>query len=88
VLFTVSGGLTGGEVGIAAGAAATSQWVLIKLFGEQALRDLLRAVRADLHDRVRALAAAERATFEAAIAAAAPPAEAVAALRSAVEGRS
>jgi hypothetical protein len=86
VLFTVSGGLTGGEVGIAAGASATSQWVLIKLFGEQTLRDLLRAIRSDLQDRVRALADAERATFEHAIAAAAPPAEAVAALRAAVEG--
>jgi hypothetical protein len=86
VLFTVSGGLTGGEVGIAAGAAATSQWVLIKLFGEQALRDLLRDIRTDLHDRVRTLAGEERATFDATIAAAAPPATAVDALRAAVEG--
>jgi hypothetical protein len=87
VLFTMSGGLTGGEVGIAAGASATSQWLLIRMFGEQNLRDLLAAIRSDLHERVRVLADDERAPFVAAIAASAAPAEAVAALRDVAEAR-
>jgi hypothetical protein len=87
VLFTMSGGLTGGEVGIAAGASATSQWLLIRMFGEQNLRDLLAAIRADLHERVRVLADEERAPFEAAIAASTAPAEAVTALRDVAEAR-
>jgi hypothetical protein len=87
VLFTMSGGLTGGEVGIAAGASATSQWLLIRMFGEQNLRDLLEAINADLHERVRVLADEERAPFEAAIAASTAPDEAVSALRTAAGGR-
>jgi energy-coupling factor transporter ATP-binding protein EcfA2 len=90
VLFTVSGGLTGGEVGIAAGAAAASQWLLTRLFGEQNLRDLLARIRQDLLDRVQQLAADERALLEQAVDAAAPPVGAVDALAEAVaagEGR-
>jgi hypothetical protein len=87
VLFTISGGLTGGEVGIAAGASATSQWLLIRMFGEQNLRDLLEAIRRDLHERVRVLADEERAPFDAAVAGSTAPAEAVATLRHVAEGR-
>jgi hypothetical protein len=87
VLFTLSGGLTGGEVGIAAGASATSQWLLIRMFGEQNLRDLLAAIRADLHERVQVLADEERGRFDAAIAGRAAPAEAVTALRDVAEAR-
>ena len=86
VLFSVSGGLTGGEVGIAAGAAAGSQWLLVKLFGEQEVRRLLTATREDLLARVEELTAAERARVTEAVAALAPPAGAVAVLRTHVEG--
>lgn len=81
VLFTLSGGLTGGEVGIAAAAAGASQWLLLRLFGERNLQQLLRDIRADLLQRVAALAAAERGGFVAAIDRAAPPPDAVASLR-------
>jgi hypothetical protein len=87
VLFTISGGLTGGEVGIAAGASATSQWMLIRMFGEQNLRELLAAIRDDLHERVRALADEELAPFQAAIDGSTAPNEAVTALRAAAGGR-
>jgi hypothetical protein len=86
VLFTVSGGLTAGEVGIAAGAAATSQWLLTKLLGEHNVRRLLEEMRADLHRRVAHLAAAERRPFDDAIGSARPPGEAVEALRDALGG--
>lgn len=80
VLFTVSGGLTAGEVGIAAGAAATSQWLLTKLLGEHNVNRLLEEMRADLQRRVAALTAAERRPFDDAIGAARPPRQVVAAL--------
>lgn len=73
VLFALSGGLTGGEVGIAAGAAAASQWLLLKLFGEQQLRRVLSDLRRDLLTRIGRLADEERAAFDDAITAAAPP---------------
>jgi hypothetical protein len=81
VLFTLSGGLTGGEVGIAAGAAAANQWLLTRLLGEQNLRRLMALVRDDLFDRVGTLADEERRRYDAAIAGASPPEEAVDALR-------
>jgi hypothetical protein len=84
VLFTLSGGLTGGEVGIAAGAAAANQWLLTRLLGEQNLRRLLADIRADLFTRVDELAAQHRRRYEDAIAEAEPPASAVASLRTAV----
>jgi hypothetical protein len=87
VLFTVSGGLTAGEVGIAAGAAATSQWLLTKLLGEHNVRRLLEEMRADLQRRVALLAAAERRPFDDAIGSSRPPAAAVEALRDALAGR-
>lgn len=87
VLFTVSGGLTAGEVGIAAGAAATSQWLLTKLLGEHNVRRLLTAMRADLQRRVADLAASERRPFDEAIGAARPPRAAVEALRDALAAR-
>jgi len=86
VLFTVSGGLTAGEVGIAAGAAATSQWLLTKLLGEHNVRRLLEEMRADLQRRVALLAAAERRPFDDAIGSARPPEEAVEALQGHLAG--
>ncbi len=87
VLFTVSGGLTAGEVGIAAGAAATSQWLLTKLLGEHNVRRLLEEMRADLQRRVALLAASERRPFVDAIASSRPPGEAVEALEDALDRR-
>lgn len=87
VLFTVSGGLTAGEVGIAAGAAAASQWLLTRLLGEHNVRRLLEEMRADLQRRVALLAEAERRPFDDAIGSARPPGEAVEALRAARAGR-
>ncbi len=87
VLFALSGGLTAGEVGIAAGAAAASQWLLTRLLGEQNVRRLLSEMQTDLLARVERLAAAERRPFDDAIGAATPPAEAVAQLARAAGGR-
>jgi hypothetical protein len=86
VLFTVSGGLTGGEVGIAALASAASQALLVRLFGEQNLRRLLVEVRARLDDHLAALVVVDRRHHDEAIAAARPPQEAIAAVRAVVEG--
>jgi hypothetical protein len=83
VLFTLSGGLTGGEVGIAAAAAGASQWLLLKLFGERNLQQLLREIRLDLLARVDTLAAVEREAFVTAIAHTAPPQDVVASLAAA-----
>lgn len=80
VVFTVSGGLTGGEVGIAALASAASQALLVRLFGEQNLRQLLADAHADLDVRLRTLVAADRADLDDAIAAAAPEPDAAAAI--------
>ena len=80
VLFALSGGLTAGEVGIAAGAAAASQWLLTRLLGEQNVRRLLAQMQRDLLARVDRLAAAERRPFDDAIGAASPPAAVVAEL--------
>jgi hypothetical protein len=86
VLFTVSGGLTGGEVGIAALASAGSQALLVKLFGEQNLRQLLTEIHDDLRRRLADLIVADRADVDALLRDAAPDPVAVAAVRRAVDG--
>jgi energy-coupling factor transporter ATP-binding protein EcfA2 len=73
VVFTISGGLTGGEVGIAALASAASQALLVRMFGEQNLRRLLADARVHLDERVTDLVVADRRPYERAIDAAAPP---------------
>ncbi len=83
VLFALSGGLTTGEVGIAAAAAATSHWLLTKLLGERNVQRLLEEIRDDLQERIGELLAEERAPFHAALDAATPPRPAVTALRTA-----
>ncbi len=55
VLFTQTGGLTGGEVAIGAGTAGVSQTLLSALFGEQAVRELANEAQRMLLDRVSAL---------------------------------
>lgn len=86
VLFTVSGGLTGGEVGIAALASAGSQALLVKLFGEQNLRQLLTEINDDLRQRLTGLVAADRADLEVLLRDAAPEVATVDAVRRAVDG--
>jgi hypothetical protein len=81
VLFALSGGITGGEVGIAAAAAGASQWLLLKLFGEHNLRQLMTEIREDLLRRVDTLAREEAERFTGPIANAAPSSAVVAALR-------
>lgn len=88
VLFSVSGGLTGGEVGLAAAAAAASQWLLTKVLGERNVERLLDAMRADLQERVGARLAEEHRGYLDAIDAVRPSTAAVEALAGVTEGRS
>ena len=60
VVFAGSAGLTGAEAGIAAGTAALAQQVLDAVFGDQAVRQLAEAARADLVRRVQELLDRER----------------------------
>ena len=87
VVFTASGGLTGGELGIAALASAGSQALLVRLFGEQNLRNLLADARANLERRLSDLIAADRAAHDEALTAALPPADATAVVRAAAGRR-
>ncbi|MBC3762594.1 ABC transporter [Quadrisphaera oryzae] len=59
VVFAASAGLTGAEAGIAALTAALAQRVLEAAFGDQAVRTLAAAARADLVARVEDLLARE-----------------------------
>jgi hypothetical protein len=60
VVFASTGGVTGAEVGIAGGSAVVGQKVLEAVFGDQAVRRLALAARADLARRVSALMDEER----------------------------
>lgn len=51
-VFTTTGGLTGTEVGVTAGAAATQQALLERLLGSAEMRRLERKVREALADRL------------------------------------
>ncbi|MDO4244325.1 MAG: dynamin family protein [Actinomyces sp.] len=55
LVFAHTGGLTGGEVGIAGGTALLAQRVLEAVFGDQAMRRLAERARADLLDRCTVL---------------------------------
>jgi hypothetical protein len=80
VLFSVSGGLTAGEVGIAAGAAAASQWVLTQALGKHNVDRLLAEMHTDLQRRVALLVTAERRGLSSAIEAVRPGDDVVTAL--------
>jgi hypothetical protein len=82
--FASTGGLTGAEVGITAGAGAAQQALLAKLLGRQNLSWLLREVRTRLLDRVDALAVEESRRHLDAVVAAAPQDADLAALRDAI----
>jgi hypothetical protein len=65
VVFATTGGVTGGEVGIAGGSAVLGQKVLEAVFGDQAVRRLALNARQDLRRRVAALLEEEQRRFEA-----------------------
>jgi hypothetical protein len=65
VVFATTGGVTGGEVGIAGGSAVLGQKVLEAVFGDQAVRRLALNAREDLRRRVGALLEEEQRRFEA-----------------------
>ena len=71
-VFAHTGGLTGGEVAVAGGTSALGQRLLEAVFGDAAVRTLAAKAREDLGERADRLLAAERARFDALVAAAAP----------------
>lgn len=63
VVFAHTGGLTGAEVGIAGGTGVVGQRVLEAVFGDQAVRNLTKAARADLRSRVERVLDIDAARF-------------------------
>ncbi|MGH8776403.1 MAG: ABC transporter [Jiangellaceae bacterium] len=63
VVFASTAGLSGAEIGIAGGTAVVGQKLLEAIFGDQAIRRLADAARADLRRRSQALMSAEEARF-------------------------
>ncbi|MEE2528782.1 dynamin family protein [Pseudarthrobacter sp. J75] len=63
VVFSMTAGLTGLEIGVAGGTAVVGQKLLEAVFGEDAVRRLARTAREDLHRRCRTLLEAERQRF-------------------------
>jgi hypothetical protein len=63
VVFATTGGVTGGEVGIAGGSAVLGQKVLEAVFGDAAVRRLAENARKDLRRRVAALLRDEEQRF-------------------------
>ena len=59
VVFSMTAGLTGLEIGVAGGTAVVGQRLLEAVFGEDAVRRLARTAREDLHRRCQVLLAAE-----------------------------
>ena len=68
LVFSQTGGITGGEVGIASGSAVLAQRILEAIFGDQAVRDLAAKARRQLMARTEDLYAAEQARMHAAVA--------------------
>jgi energy-coupling factor transporter ATP-binding protein EcfA2 len=64
-VFVHTAGLTGAEVGIAAGTAFLNQKLLEALFGERAMEQLIEQARARLDTLLTSLFASERERFEA-----------------------
>ena len=64
-VFAHTGGLTGAEVGVAAGTSALGQRLLEAVFGDEAVRRLADRARRDLLERVEHLLDAEAARYEA-----------------------
>ncbi|MHA7238450.1 dynamin family protein [Arthrobacter sp. TMS1-12-1] len=60
VVFASTGGLTGGEIGIAGASAVAGQKLLEAVFGDDAVRRLAATARKNLYQRVDALFGRER----------------------------
>jgi len=63
VLFSQTAGLTGGEAGIAGGTALIGQKLLEAIFGDQAVRELVKKAHDDLEVRVKILLDGEKQRF-------------------------
>lgn len=63
VVFSMTAGLTGLEIGVAGGTAVVGQKLLEAVFGEDAVRRLARTAREDLHTRCKELLQAEQRRF-------------------------
>jgi hypothetical protein len=63
VVFSMTAGLTGLEIGIAGGTAVVGQKLLEAVFGEDAVRRLAQQARADLHTSCQRLLDEERNRF-------------------------
>ncbi|MEO8744226.1 MAG: GTPase [Candidatus Dormibacter sp.] len=85
-VFAYTAGLTGAEVGIAAGTAVLNQKLLEAIFGERAMGELIAKARARLETLLATLFETERGRFEALMAAPGRLRELAAELRAAVEG--
>jgi energy-coupling factor transporter ATP-binding protein EcfA2 len=85
VVFAHTGGLVAGEIAVAGGASALSQKILEAVMGDQAVRTLAEAARADLHRRVEELLVDERRRFAERLAEVAVDESAGARLRAAVQ---
>lgn len=63
VVFSMTAGLTGLEIGVAGGTAVVGQRLLEAVFGEDAVRRLAQTARDDLHARCQRLLQAEQKKF-------------------------
>jgi hypothetical protein len=63
VVFSMTAGLTGLEIGVAGGTAVVGQRLLEAVFGEDAVRRLAKTAREDLTSRCRNLLQAEQQRF-------------------------
>jgi hypothetical protein len=68
LVFSQTGGITGGEVGIAGGSAVLAQRILEAIFGDQAVRELAAKARAQLMAKAEELFQGEQARLHAAVA--------------------
>ncbi len=85
-VFAYTAGLTGAEVGIAAGTALLNQKLLEAIFGEGAMGELIAKARARLLTLLTSLFEDERARFEALVPSPGGMRELAAEMRAAVEG--
>jgi len=85
-VFAYTAGLTGAEVGIAAGTAFLNQKLLEAIFGEGAMAELIANARARLDSLLTSLFDHERERFEALVPPPGDLRELAASLRAAVEG--
>ncbi len=85
-VFAYTAGLTGAEVGIAAGTALLNQKLLEAIFGEGAMGELIAKARARLLTLLTSLFEDERARFEALVPSPGGMRELAAEMRAAIEG--